>query len=82
VKVKLFYRTQREVAIAVNNIINAYWEEVITEEELINNLEALYINNEKKIVKNNDFTTVLKQQCGKRRLEIVDRVIHMQQDLK
>ncbi|MFB9859619.1 hypothetical protein ACFPFV_07390 [Salinicoccus siamensis] len=47
-KVKLFYRTQREVAIAVNNIINAYWEEVITEEELINNLEALYINNEKK----------------------------------
>lgn len=81
-KVKLFYRTQREVAIAVNNIINAYWEEVITEEELINNLEALYINNEKKIVKNNDFTTVLKQQCGKRRLEIVDRVIHMQQDLK
>ncbi|OZT77507.1 TIGR04540 family protein [Salinicoccus roseus] len=80
-KVKLFYRTQREVAIAVNNIINAYWEEVITEEELINNLEALYINNEKKIVKNNDFTTVLKQQCGKRRLEIVDRVIHMQQEM-
>ncbi|MGV2620924.1 UNVERIFIED_CONTAM: TIGR04540 family protein [Halobacillus marinus] len=81
-EVKLFYKTQREFALAVNKVIDAYWKEDIKEEELIKKLNDLYINNQNKMMKKQDYTTVVKQQCGKRRLEIVDRVIHMQQELQ
>jgi len=33
--IKLFYKTQRELATALNGIIDGYWENLITEEELI-----------------------------------------------
>ncbi|MEZ2458885.1 TIGR04540 family protein [Salinicoccus roseus] len=81
-EVKLFYKTQRELAIAINTVIDAYWKENIKEEELIKKINVLYKNNQNKMMKNQGYTTVIKQQCGKRRLEIVDRVIHMQQELQ
>ncbi|WP_257964305.1 TIGR04540 family protein [Bacillus sp. UMB0728] len=44
---------------------------------LIKEVEDIYKNNPNKVLKNGDFTTILKQQCGKRRLEIVDRILDM-----
>ncbi|WP_035156766.1 MULTISPECIES: TIGR04540 family protein [Paenibacillaceae] len=76
-EVKLFYRTQRELAMMYNSIIDAYWEGNINEETLIQKVVDIYINNPQKIIKENDFTTVLKQQCGKRRLEVIERILHM-----
>ncbi|ALS23769.1 glycosyl transferase [Paenibacillus naphthalenovorans] len=73
----MFYRTQRELAMMYNSIIDAYWEGNINEETLIQKVVDIYINNPQKIIKENDFTTVLKQQCGKRRLEVIERILHM-----
>lgn len=75
--VKLFYRTQRELAITINELIDSYWEEEIQEEELIANIKLLHKHNQEKLIKNNTYTTVVQQQCGKRRLSVVDQVIHM-----
>lgn len=75
--IKLFYKTQRELAQSINALIDAYWHNELDEDVLIKSITDIYTNNEKKVLKNGDFTTVLKQQCGKRRLEIVDRVLHM-----
>jgi len=75
--VKLFNKTQRELAQSINSLIDAYWENELGEDVLIKSISDIYSNNENKVLKNGDFTTVLKQQCGKRRLEIVDRVLHM-----
>ncbi|NEW03267.1 TIGR04540 family protein [Bacillus megaterium] len=72
-QVKLFYKTQRELAIALNVVIDAYWENEINEKILINKVNETYRNNSNKMLKEGDFTTVLKQQCGKRRLEIIKR---------
>lgn len=74
-KVKLFYRTQRELAAAVNELIDSYHNEKIDEQTLIKSIQTMYENNPNKLIKNNDFTTVVQQQCGKRRLEIVDSVL-------
>lgn len=71
----MFYRTQRELAEVINHIIDSYWENGKNEKEMIDNLTMLYDNNTTKFIRNNDFTTILKQQCGKRRLEVVDKVI-------
>lgn len=76
-EIKLFYKTQRELATVINRIVDAYWDDLISEEELLKNVHEIYANNSKKIVKQNDFTTILKQQCGKRRLEVIKSILHM-----
>ncbi|MRJ47476.1 TIGR04540 family protein [Fundicoccus ignavus] len=74
-KVKKFYRTQREVASVINEIVDDYWVDNLTDEELEKNVTMIYQNNQDKIIKNNDYTTIIKQQCGKNRLAIVSKII-------
>ena len=73
-EVKKFYRTQREVASIVNEIIDGYWADKLTDEEVEENITMIYENNRDKIIKNNEYTTIIKQQCGKNRLSIVSRI--------
>ncbi|WP_257351445.1 TIGR04540 family protein [Pseudalkalibacillus decolorationis] len=75
--IKLFYKTQRELATALNTVVDYYWEEKISENDLIIKVEELFLNNKKKVRKDNGFTTILKQQCGKRRLEIIERILSL-----
>lgn len=77
VALKLFYRTQRDLAIALNKLVDAYWKDDIEEQELIDGIKNMCENNEDKLIKNNQFTTVVQQQCGKRRLAVVGRVLEM-----
>ena len=74
-EVKKFYRTQREVAAVINEIVDEYWVDNLTDEELEENIIMIYKNNQRKIIKNDDFTTILKQQCGKSRLTVVSKII-------
>ncbi|MGN8230842.1 TIGR04540 family protein [Paenibacillus polymyxa] len=74
-ELKLFYKTQRELATAINEIVDAYWDDNVSEDLLKKNIANIYINNPQKILKQAEFTTILKQQCGKRRLEVVERVL-------
>lgn len=77
VEVKLFYRTQRDLSIALNQLVDAYWEEKIKEDELIDGVKSIYENNRDKLIKNNEFTKVVQQQSGKRRLVVVERILEM-----
>ena len=81
-EIKMFYKTQRELADVINKLIDAYWNSDIKEEFLINQISGLYINNPSKIMKNSDFTTIIQQQCGKRRLEVVQRILNIDQNRK
>ena len=76
-KVKLFYRTQRDLSTALNQLVDAYWEEEIEEDELIESVKSMYENNRDKLIKNNEFTKVVQQQSGKRRLAVVERILEM-----
>lgn len=75
-RLKLFYRTQRELATALNELVDSYHEETVDEYALITGVTDMYKNNKSKLLKDGDFTTVVKQQCGKRRLEIVQQIIN------
>lgn len=75
-QVKLFYKTQRELAVSLNGIVDAYWNNELNEDTLIKSVQDVYINNPNKMLKEGEFTTVLKQQCGKRRLEVIERIIN------
>ncbi|WP_306822134.1 TIGR04540 family protein [Mesobacillus foraminis] len=72
---KLFYKTQRELAVSLNGIVDSYWNNELNEDTLIKRVNEVYINNPSKMLKEGDFTTVLRQQCGKRRLEVIERII-------
>ena len=73
-EVKKFYRTQREVASVINEIIDEYWADKLTDEDLEQNMTMIYENNRDKIIKNNEYTTIIKQQCGKNRLAAVSKI--------
>lgn len=77
VEMKLFYRTQRDLSTALNQLVDAYWEEAIKETELIDGVKSMYENNRDKLIKNNEFTKVVQQQSGKRRLAVVERILEM-----
>lgn len=74
-EIKKFYKTQRELAIAINQLVDQYWADSYTEEQLIQSIEMLYQHNTAKILKYGEFTTVLKQVCGKRRLEVISHIL-------
>jgi uncharacterized protein (TIGR04540 family) len=74
-QVKLFYKSQRELAVALNEIVDAYWHDEVDNDDFIESIHNLYINNPNKVLKEGEFTTVLKQQCGKRRLEVIERIL-------
>lgn len=76
-EIKLFYRTQREMANVINKIVDEYWNNNIKEDELIQHIQTLFINNPRKIKKGDQFTTIIQQVCGKRRLEIINRILNM-----
>ncbi|MCY9373382.1 MULTISPECIES: TIGR04540 family protein [Bacillus] len=77
---KLFYRTQRDLAIGLNKLIDSYWQNKILENELIEGIKNLYENNQEKLIKNNQFTKVVQQQCGKRRLAVVEKILEIRQE--
>lgn len=77
-EIKSFYKTQRELAEIFNKIVDEYWDDNIKEDELIQHIQAIFINNAGKIKKGDKFTTIIQQVCGKRRLEVINRILDMQ----
>lgn len=76
-KIKMFYKSQVEVAEVINQIIDGYWNNEIEEKIMIDRISRLLKTNMSKVIKNEDFTKVIKQKCGKRRLEIVSNIIEI-----
>lgn len=75
-EIRSFYRNQREVALVINEIIDAYWNEEMLEEEMIEGINKLYLYNSDKILKDNEYTKVIQQQCGKKRLNVISQIIN------
>lgn len=74
-EVKTFYKNQKEVALALNYIIDQYYNNIINETSLKKLTLSIVRNNYYKVFKGNDFTTVINQRCGKRRLEVLEIIL-------
>lgn len=74
-EIKQFYRTQRDLAYALNDLVDSYWADGINDEELTEAIKNLHENNPDKLCKGNEFTKVVQQQCGKRRLLVVGKIV-------
>lgn len=76
-EVKLFQKTQRHLASSINEVIDKYWQDEIEEPEMINIIQKLYAVNKAKMVKDGHYTTIIRQQCGKKRLAIVSCILRL-----
>lgn len=76
-EIKLFYKSQVEIANIINELIDRYWGNNMDEPVLIDNINKLYDNNRTKFLKDGEFTTVIRQKCGKRRIEVVARILKL-----
>lgn len=74
-QIKLFYKSQKELANAINTVIDQYYNDEIDEIALKKLIFSLVKNNESKVFKDNNFTTIITQRCGKRRLELLQKII-------
>jgi len=79
--IKLFYKTQRELAEVLNQLIDKYWGNEVDENELLQHINNLYLNNPSKIKKGDEYTSILQQICGKRRLDVINRILNNKEDI-
>lgn len=73
----MFYKSQAEVAEAINKIIDAYWKNEVEETLMITELRKLFENNYTKITNEGKYTKIIEQRCGKRRLEVLSKIINL-----
>lgn len=72
-----FCRNQKEASSLINKVIDRYWNKEISEKEMIDLIKTIVSNNEQLVIKEKAFTKALMQICGKRRLEIVAKIINL-----
>lgn len=76
-QIKSFCKNQREVAQTINEVIDAYWEEQISEKEMIGFVEKIYLNNVDKVLKDGEYTKIIQQQCGKKRIDVISKILEV-----
>ena len=72
---KTFYKSQLEVATVLSDIIDAYLEDKIEENFMIKSVNKIILNNKEKVINSSGYTTVVRQKCGKRRLDIISKIL-------
>lgn len=71
----MFYKSQLEVANALCELIDLYWDNNIKEQFMIEGIKKIVDNNKDKIIRDNEYTAVIRQKCGKRRLDVISKII-------
>ncbi|UZW16014.1 TIGR04540 family protein [Clostridium pasteurianum] len=74
IKINTYYKNQNDIGIALNFIIDSYWNNSITEKEMIEKINSIVENNKEKILRKEGYVTVIIHKCGKKRLELIDKV--------
>lgn len=74
-EIKTFYKNQRELAIAINELIDLYWCNKLNEEHMISCLKKIILNNQNKVIGDTGFRPIIIQRCGKKRLDVISRIL-------
>lgn len=72
----IYYRNQSLAAKGINGIIDKYWKNEKTEEEMINEIKDLVSKNYSLVYKGNDYSAVIKQRVGKKRMRVMNQVLN------
>lgn len=70
-----YFKSQKDLANALINLIDSYWNSKINEELFLDRINEIVTKNNEKVYSDNDYTSVIKQRLGKRRIELLDKVL-------
>lgn len=73
-----YFKNQRALADAIKKVIDDYWSLELPEPKMIKTLNHLYDNNKDKIIHDGNFTAIIKQRLGKKRLELLMKVLNIE----
>lgn len=74
IKINTYYKNQKDIGTAFNFIVDNYWQNEISEKEMIEKINSIIENNKEKILIKEEFSTIIIHKCGKRRLELINKV--------
>ena len=72
-----YFKSQKDLAVALIRLIDNYWNYELDEESLINQINEFTSKNKEKLIVNGDYTSVLKQRLGKRRVELLNKILNL-----
>ena len=72
---RTFYKNQKDIAESLKKLIDAYWRLEVEEKEFIEIVNNIAENNKNLLLKNNDYTSVVKMMLGIKRLCLLDKVL-------
>ena len=70
-----FFKSQKDLAESLIELIDDYWNHELSEEDLISQINVLISKNLEKTYLDGDYTSVLKQRLGKRRIVLLDKIL-------
>lgn len=70
-----YFKNQRDLANALIVLIDNYWNHELDEEILIKLVNEISKKNHDKLFKNGNYTSMVNQRLGKRRVELLNKLI-------
>jgi len=71
-----YFKSQKDLAEALIKIIDDYWSDELGEDTLVVQINELVDKNSEKVFKLGLFTSVLTQRLGKRRIELLNKILN------
>ncbi|ABR47783.1 hypothetical protein Amet_1606 [Alkaliphilus metalliredigens QYMF] len=70
-----YFKSQKDLANALINLIDSYWCSEINEQLFLERINEIVSKNNEKVYREEDYTSVIRQRLGKRRIELLDKVL-------
>ena len=71
----VYYKNQTELAEAIKNIIDDYWNLDIEQDIMIETLRDIAKNNKEILYKEEDYVAIVRQRLGVKRLRVLDSIL-------
>ena len=75
-----YFKSQKDLAEALIKIIDDYWSYEVEEDTLVTQINELVDKNSEKVFKSGILTSVLIQRLGKRRIELLNKILNQTGD--
>jgi len=69
------FKSQKDLAYALIEVIDKYWGFQLEDEELVNQLKDLCDKNQNLLFKENQYTTMIRQRLGAKRLNLLTYIL-------
>ena len=73
-----YFKNQRALADAIKKLIDDYWALELPESKMVKTLNLIYENNKDMIIRDGNITAIIKQRLGKKRLDLLMKVLNNQ----